>query len=255
MIGEKSILSEIRIIVFFYCYGDFFMKSFKKIMIAAALLAILTLANNTLAMQVGQDETEESLSGAFQMALWLGDFEFAKECLVTQQCLDNADVINHLNQDGITPLMEAVIRGDATVVNFLLQQPGIDLEAQDKEGNTVLELANAAGKKRIAQLLIAAGASTVNINASKSRADRRCKDGRKRRAHHSAHAQQSAHSKKMYTQKPEFAHQLDDAFARVHEQQEQNHQADMQAFMCENCTFINEAGGDMCAACGEPRVG
>ena len=67
-----------------------------------------------------------------------------------------------------TPLMEAVVRGKANSVAKLLKIKTVrdNIDAEDKDGNTALSLANQEGYKQIASLLQEAGATPQPIKGA-----------------------------------------------------------------------------------------
>jgi len=67
--------------------------------------------------------------------------------------------INPRNGQGQTPLHIAVEESQARMVNFLLNQPGIDIDAVDNAGNTALHIAARCIEADIAKELVLAGAN------------------------------------------------------------------------------------------------
>ena len=73
---------------------------------------------------------------------------------------DSPDLINAksgVGSSAVTPLQNAVLRGQVAVVQFLLEHKA-DLEVKDGAGKTALILAAANGQKRILELLLDKGA-------------------------------------------------------------------------------------------------
>lgn len=71
--------------------------------------------------------------------------------------------VNILDQDGVTALIWAIAYGHQEVIDFLLQEPEIDLAIQDKDGDTALIRALSRGTEEMAEQLLKF--RNVNINA------------------------------------------------------------------------------------------
>lgn len=71
---------------------------------------------------------------------------------------------NAPDQYGVTPLSAAALRGQETVVEWLLQQ-GVELETRDQSGCTPLWAAVASSRQSLVDLLLAAGANPEVQNA------------------------------------------------------------------------------------------
>ena len=81
--------------------------------------------------------------------------------------------INSVDGRKHTALHEAALRNHVSIVEYLLQQPGIDVDAQDVDLYTPLMLAAHKGNKHIVKMLLEAGADQfktskhfhLNLNA------------------------------------------------------------------------------------------
>jgi ankyrin repeat protein len=74
--------------------------------------------------------------------------------------IDSIDVNAPVNSSSITPLIFAVDQGNEKIVKILLSHPGINLGAKNLRGDTALTLALRRQHVKIAQMLVAAGASS-----------------------------------------------------------------------------------------------
>ena len=74
-----------------------------------------------------------------------------------------AGALNEANNEGVTPLMHASMRGLCGVVELLLAA-GADVATKDKEGNSCLHIAAAQGSNNILRILLNAGANITAKN-------------------------------------------------------------------------------------------
>ena len=89
--------------------------------------------------------------------------QMGKASVVAELLTWGADA-NLADRRGITPLMVAAAKGKATVVTALLKAPALKLDAQDRDGDSALFAATAAGHSEICDVLLSAGASVLVAN-------------------------------------------------------------------------------------------
>ncbi len=97
----------------------------------------------------------------FIKAVTSGDLKTVKKYLAQNQ--NNSEAINRKVQ-GKTSLMNAVLGGDLALLEVLLSFQGIDVHAQDEEGNTAFSLSAYRGNVEIANLLKRKGANIHHQN-------------------------------------------------------------------------------------------
>ncbi|KAI8608019.1 26S proteasome non-ATPase regulatory subunit 10-like protein [Chytriomyces sp. MP71] len=76
------------------------------------------------------------------------------------------NVRDHLRQ---TPLHRACAKGNLACVKLLLAQPNIQLDHEDRDGNTALHIAVENGYGEVAVLLVEGGADVESQNGEKKR--------------------------------------------------------------------------------------
>ena len=69
---------------------------------------------------------------------------------------DGADVNERGGDYNKTPLLIAAVRGAADISEWLLQQPGIDIDCSDNHGRTAMHLACGYGSVEVLRVLLAA---------------------------------------------------------------------------------------------------
>jgi len=62
--------------------------------------------------------------------------------------------LNSRTREGWTPLMAAVANGNEGAVRAMLEVPGIDLNAKDSNGRTIVEVAKEVGNQGVEKLLV-----------------------------------------------------------------------------------------------------
>lgn len=129
-----------------------------------------------LSLELCTDEAGRYVSWKLAFWLWYGPYtrvdmlnnlHLASYCgldFVVEQVLANPDIeVNAVNEMGETPLWYAASGGHEAVVGQLLAAPSIDVNAPDKSGETPLLSAARRGHRGVVrQLLTAPG---ININA------------------------------------------------------------------------------------------
>ena len=115
---------------------------------ALALLAAVTVIGVSVSAPACQASTESRLAMAVRH----------KNLRMVWKLLADGDDVNE-RDEGMeqTPLMRAVLLGDAEIVRALLEHKA-DVNTQDDEGNTALMLAASQGSARVVQLLLEYGA-------------------------------------------------------------------------------------------------
>lgn len=104
---------------------------------------------------VGEGKEGKFSKHEWDICYWatIGDVKSVKHCLEQQNVSPN-----FRDQDGLTPLMRAVDRNEAHVVDVLIAA-GADLEAVDEEGQTALHYAAYCEHIEMAGLLVSYGGS------------------------------------------------------------------------------------------------
>ena len=74
------------------------------------------------------------------------------------------DVNAQTSQEKMTPLHVCAVQGHLDVVNYLLKQIGIEINAQDQQKCTPLFYACSAGHSNVAEILLRAGADLQVCN-------------------------------------------------------------------------------------------
>ena len=72
--------------------------------------------------------------------------------------LESAVDVNARSEDGVTPLIRAVVSGDVEIVRLLLRKDGLDPNLASESGATALIEAALRGYDEIVRLLLTAGA-------------------------------------------------------------------------------------------------
>lgn len=102
------------------------------------------------------------------------DVKSKNKALIEAATYRNKDLVNYLltvsdinvntqDDDGLTPLMAAVISEDINIVKPFLKASGVDLNVQDNEGRTALIFGATNGKDDIVKVLIADPRIKLNI--------------------------------------------------------------------------------------------